>query len=39
MSARRSARAPPSVAALTASSIVMPISRTARQMQKDIEVV
>jgi hypothetical protein len=38
-SARRSALAPPIVAAITASSMVMCMSRTARAMQNDIEVV
>jgi hypothetical protein len=39
MSSRRSASAPPSVAACTASAGVMPMSRTASAMQKLIEVV
>ena len=39
MSSRRSARAPPAVAAQTASSGVMPISRTASAMQNGRLVV
>ena len=38
-SGRRRAMAPPRVAACSASSVLMPISRTARAMQKLIEVV
>ena len=37
--ATQGSRAPPRVAASTASSIVIPMSRTARAMQNDIEVV
>ena len=39
MSVRRSARAPPAVADHTASSGVMPMSRTATAMQKGMLVV
>ncbi len=39
MSSRRSARAPPAVAAQTASAVVIPMSRTAMAMQKAIDDV
>ncbi len=39
MSTRRSAAAPPAVAAQIASSMVMFMSRTARAMQNGIDVV